>query len=582
MPDLYADLHLTETALALYRTNLSLREQEINLQIKIDSATSFAASTQTQAYKNDAEGTKQAAIQYNGTPTAAALTSTAYAPTAQVIQQQVYASMVTSWLTPIALAVLIALAGLAIWRGIEIWRFQKLQLAPNDKGQYNIVPENAFPGDVLLNVNIAHRSTISSKNDDLTSDQALQNKDHDRMKDVAMFATNPVKQEKKEPPVQTAPIVQPTPNTKPAIPVTAPQLLLETEMNKVPQADWSLMESWDGKGAIPYGVDKDGLARVDISSNYHFGAFGATGEGKSRRFIRPFVAALLANGQRVILLGKTGDFWPFEQHPNATIIPIRKLTETNEAQRYAAYLRRMVEEMNDRDEYLTSRHVSTWQHAGHENTYIVLDEIGNAVEQMQQQQRDECMRWIVSLVKQGRKNGFCVVTASQRAVGFKNIVEQMDRVVYRLSDEASSRIALGEAGAERLPKNSGLFFNKFNSVKLCSSFEPTDDQLNEFLKRDVKVLEPMIWLEASVGEEQSPPVIQLQEDPAPIVADENPVMEKMDRILELKAEGKSESFIIREIWNVTGGGSYVKLQRQLREALASTTSTSTSFSTTSA
>ena len=233
----------------------------------------------------------------------------------------------------------------------------------------------------------------------------------------------------------------------------------------------------------------------------HGGAFGKTGSGKSRGFLRPFIAGAIASGQRVVILGKEVDFWPFAEHPNVKMIGVRNITQEDEAARYADYLKRIVEEMNRRDEYLTSHRVSTWDKAGRESTLIILDELGNALDMMPTQIRQEAHRWVSGLVREGRKYGFNVWLASQRAVGFKSIVEQLGRAVFYLADAEASRYALGFAGAETL--GAGQFFAKFHRTMKCASFDPTDDELGHFLQgRAVKIHEPISWIEGRVIEEQ--------------------------------------------------------------------------------
>jgi len=169
----------------------------------------------------------------------------------------------------------------------------------------------------------------------------------------------------------------------------------------------------------------------------------------------------------------------------------------------------MVEEMNRRDSYLTARHASTWENAGRENTLIVLDELGNALDMMPRDIRQEAYRWVQGLVQEGRKAGFNVWLASQRAVGFKSIVEQLGRAVFYLADQEASRYALGTPGAETL--RDGHFFAKFQITRQCIAFDPTDDELTAFLQaRPVRELDPVDWIEGTATDVETEP--SLKED----------------------------------------------------------------------
>jgi hypothetical protein len=91
------------------------------------------------------------------------------------------------------------------------------------------------------------------------------------------------------------------------------------EENKFQLPPWELINNWDGKNGIPY-YTASGLEMIDIERFPHLSAIGATGAGKSRRFFRPLIACALAAGHRVVIIGKSADYWPFEGHPNATLL----------------------------------------------------------------------------------------------------------------------------------------------------------------------------------------------------------------------------------------------------------------------
>ncbi|MBI5964907.1 MAG: hypothetical protein HY863_15620 [Chloroflexi bacterium] len=330
-----------------------------------------------------------------------------------------------------------------------------------------------------------------------------------------------------------------------------------------PRPDWSIIKSWDGKGGLPYGLSARGLETMDLNLYPHVGTIGKTGSGKSRRFLRPFLACALAAGQRVVIIGKQVDYWPFATHVNATILPVRELTMEDEAKKYAFILRKMVEEMNRRDMKLTTMHKSTWSIAGMENTLIVLDELGNALDLMPREFAEESYRYIRGLVKEGRKVGFNIVFSSQRAKGFRDVMTQVGRAVFFVEDEMESRHALGVLGAEQLSE--GYFYAKFGSMKLTGSFEPSDEELTEFLRsRQVKALERQDWIEGEITP------IETEQAAGPAEAGLYPP--EIKQILELHSQGRSPTAIIWELWKVSGGSTYMKRLEQVKSLITSTTS----------
>lgn len=339
----------------------------------------------------------------------------------------------------------------------------------------------------------------------------------------------------------------------------APETELPASGSIFPRPDWNIINGWDGKGGLPYGISARGLETMDLNLYPHVGTIGKTGAGKSRRFLRPFLACALAAGQRVVIIGKQVDYWPFATHVNATILPVSELTMVDEAKKYALFLRRLVEEMNRRDMKLTSMHKSTWAIAGLENTLIVLDELGNALDLMPREFADESYRYIRGLVKEGRKVGFNIVFSSQRAKGFRDVMTQVGRAVFFVEDEMESRHALGVLGAEQLSE--GYFYAKFGSMKLAGAFEPSDEQLIAFLQsRRVRALERQDWIEGEikpVETEQAAGVIDAGLDP-----------KETAQILEMHRLGKTATAIIWELWKISGGSSYRKRMEQVRAVTA--------------
>ena len=428
------------------------------------------------------------------------VTTTVLASTQTIEKDKLNATRFGVWSMTIILAIIGVLS--LVFVGVKVWGAWKMEKAkylqassmePDQHGRKRLVTTDALgKGNKIVDPNLATRTVIDPGHDDLNTEQSLINTQSMRQLEATRtIAQSPVmmRQVLKQKPAAEDPSM---PNAN--LNISRPGINYLTDGATLTPA-WSLIENWNGDGGIPYGVSAQGLERVSIQQ--HGAVIGQTGKGKSRYFLRTFIAGALAAGQRVVILGKQADFWPFANHPNVKMIAVRHITQEDEAARYAGCLRQIVDEMNRRDDYLTSHHVSTWSHAGRENTLIVLDELGNALDMMPREIASEALRWVNGLSKEGRKAGFNVWLAIQRAVGFKSIMEQMGRAVFYLADAEASRYALGFPGAEML--SDGHFFAKFQGVRKCAAFDPTDNELLNFLKaRAVKLHEPINWIEGDV------------------------------------------------------------------------------------
>lgn len=340
-----------------------------------------------------------------------------------------------------------------------------------------------------------------------------------------------------------------------SVPVSTETLLLPPQL--FPRPAWEIADSWQGGPQLPYGLTANGLGLMDLNQSPHIATIGKTGSGKSRRFLRPLITFALAAGQRVVILGKSVDFLPFADHPNCKMIAVRELTLAAEAERYAMFLKAMVEEMNNRDSYLSARHASTWSMAGRENTLVVLDELGNALDLMPGRYAEVSYRYIKGLVKEGRKVGFNLVMASQRTKGLRDVMTQVGRAVFFVEDEQESRLA-GTPGAEQLPE--GYFYSKFGAQRFTGAFEPTDLEITSFLsKRMVQPLEPQGWIDAM-------PTMTAQESlPEPAVETKGLTAEQVTTIRNM--QGKSVSAIVSAIWGYTGGDAGRRRAELVRQAL---------------
>lgn len=505
------------------------------------------AGAQTQSIQ-----TVQATMTAGNMTAWAGATSTVLAATQKVERAQLAATITRIWIG----AGLMILAGLLVvlFTGVKIWRIyvqgkteeiQARRVEPDMYGRYPAVPATVGP---LMMPNLAHRSVIDPEHDDLTTEQALMNKAMNNDLEATRALTSSSAFGRQMARGLTGAGSMPNAN----LPITKPEdsmHLLDDPAIKSPP--WSLIEAWNGQGGIPYGVSGHGMEFVSLDQVPHGGIFGKTGMGKSRYFLRPFIAAAIAAGHRVVILGKQADFRVFTGHPNVTMLPVQQFTNAEEAARYATFLQKIVEEMNRRDEYLVSRNASTWQQTGRESTLLILDELGNALQMMPTDIQKQAYRWVQGLVQEGRKAGFNVWLASQRAVGFKSIVEQLGRAVFHMADAEASRHALGFPGAEGL--RPGQFIAKFvSSPRRCLAFDPTDDDLSHFLAgRQVKVHEPIDWIEGTVTDI----------DTSPTQTVDGQIREVLER---MRQEGNvSLSQVQREVFEDvnTGGANFRRIQK---------------------
>lgn len=329
---------------------------------------------------------------------------------------------------------------------------------------------------------------------------------------------------------------------------------------------WDIINGWDGKNGIPYYTAR-GLEIIDIEKFPHLSAIGATGAGKSRRFFRPLIACALAAGDRVVIIGKSADYWPFESHPNATLLKVNKITEAGQAQRYAKILEAVVVEMNRRDDVLTSTRQSTWTHAGRNRTYIILDELGNALRLMDRDTSNQCRIWVEGLVSESRKVGFNFAIANQRATGMASILSQTGKAIFRVeADEERAHRSL--SGASGL--NDGYFIAKFGTPKLAGAFEPTDEEILSFLSsRPVdKVEDEDQWIEGVLSDA---PARLHDQDQTPDESSSsfaellNSLDEKGLKVLEMyQAGGISQADIERDVYGYKGGSAANKVAEIIR------------------
>jgi len=317
---------------------------------------------------------------------------------------------------------------------------------------------------------------------------------------------------------------------------------------------WEIINGWNvSKTALPYYTAR-GLETIDITKFPHLSAIGATGTGKSRRFFRPMLAAALAAGHRVMIVGKSADYWSFENHPNAALIKISKITEPGQAEFYAKVLDAIVQEMNRRDDVLVTARQSTWTHAGNSLTFIVLDELGNALRLMDRDTSNYCRTLVEGLVSEGRKVGFNLWLSNQRATGMSSILSQTGKAIFRVeADEERAHRSL--LGASQL--HEGYYLAKFGGSEIAGGFEPTDDEITKYLNaHPVATLAPDKWIEGVILNQPSiqvrPEPVKLPE-PAPVTVTTtadfvNDLLPWQVEALELYQAGMDQAAIVAKVF----------------------------------
>jgi hypothetical protein len=351
-------------------------------------------------------------------------------------------------------------------------------------------------------------------------------------------------------------------------PVSGNLLTAGNEAGLFPLPDWSLVDAWQGdKKLLPYGLTANGVGYVNVDLFPHWAAIGMTGMGKSRRFMRPLIAFALAAGHRVVIIGKMTDYGVFANHPNATLVHVNQMTKPEHAEFYGAALLALLREMESRDMHLMQRGVSTWAQAGRQNTFIVLDEVQNAIRMMKVSRSANAERvqmGVAGLVSEGRKVGFNVAIAAQRATGLADVLSQTGKAIFRVErEEENAHKSL--VGASNLSE--GYFYARFGDVRLTGAFEPSDEQIRQFLaSRPAQALEAD-WVDGQVLETLSLPGVPAANNSAALPTANNSDFlpdgalnaREGEEVVRLLRERKTPSAIVRELWGVTGGSKFLRL-----------------------
>ncbi len=545
-PDRYADLHGTQTALALDEIRLHLADTEQALQLRSDGATSTAAAQITAtalmaAINTSTAGTAIANAQGTGTQqsaetqTAVPLTHTAATKTQEILDLRANVKKVEIVGVPILVVIIAVVFAYLGWlflkHKIDIQTFQDSQIHPDDKGRLPAIPEGTIPGKSkrIVNPNVAHRAVIDPDHDDLTPEQALANTQAQReLEGVRALADSPALRRQ---------LLR-----KPAAPQTPGEMqmpegnveILKPSVAQLPALtlpDWRLLNRWDGR-LLPYGADENGkLLTVDPARRPHLMVTGTTGTGKTRYEIRTIVAGALASGWQVIVLGKQVDYTPFEGHPNAVLIPVNAVKEP---EKYSQVLRAASEQMFARDEMLTSKKISTWDRYGAPQTLIVMDDYSAAMMMMSRSNADQVLKWALAIAMDGRKYGLNLLLGLQRATWTcisTDLRSQMARITMRVASAHESRVVLDMGGAEALPDRHFLArLSDEAQIIRGAAFAMNDAETYTFLQsRPAQEIGPVDWINSEA----------IDSDREPVIDGDEPTDEKIrDVLLRMKAEDK--------------------------------------------
>ena len=580
--DPYLGLRASETAVGLYKAELDQQQTELQMQLARDAATSTAGAQMTQtavavAIQTSQAGTQIAAAgsiatsQAAGTQTAFPLTQTALQATLEVEALQLTIHKVQIVVVPILLSIAVVAFGALGWlwlrKRIAARFLQESSMAPDDKGRYSLVPEEAIPGKSkrMINPNLAHRAVHDPAiADDLSTEQALLNaRDQRRLEGVRSISESPMMHKIAGALLKAGQPVDPGP-----VPLTP--LIPALPLLNLP--DVRLLNQWDGH-LLPYGADgNNGLLTVDPAKRPHLMVAGTTGTGKTRYEIRTIVAGALTTGWQVIVIGKQADYIPFQAHPNVTLISANAMREP---EKYIQVLKSASDQMFRRDDFLVTKGISTWDRYGGPQTLIVLDDYSAAALMMPQKSAEEVLKWALAIAMDGRKYGLNLLLGLQRATWrciSTDLRSQMGRIALRVESAGDSRVVLGEEGAESLPDRHFLSrLEDGQGLVRGTAFAMTDQETHAFLaSRPAREVGPVDWIDVTITDVDPVPSAKTTAD----VDDDQKIRDILARMIQ--EDNVSLRRVEREVWGRVRGGQYfTKVQNVYAELKAAGATTTT-------
>ncbi len=344
----------------------------------------------------------------------------------------------------------------------------------------------------------------------------------------------------------------------PAAPVTP-------EAEVVVDADWRTLDSLYQPGKVILGVNPEGPVVIDPEENPHLLYAGTTSSGKTRGGLRPLAAQALANGWQVVLIGRQRpDFRAFDGLPNARLVFI------DQAEQATGYLEAVFAEIQRRNRLLYNANVSTWSRLSGcgPRVLVVIDEFSNLADEMPAESgRRGLWRALRMATAEGRKCGVHMAVALQDPTWQSMDLptrRNMTPVIFRVHDQAASRVVLNENGAERLPKQH--FLTRLQQVVHGKAFAPSDAELQEFVsRRPVMALPAPEWV-ALPGPQPAPGEEDLREQ----------------TVRSLLLRGWSINRICQEVYGYPGGSAYaavVEVKRRMEAEKGTTTGITTSITT---
>lgn len=340
-------------------------------------------------------------------------------------------------------------------------------------------------------------------------------------------------------------------------------------------APWDALSQWRGN-TLPLGIGKGGgWVRYDPAHTPHLLVAGTSGSGKTMSGLRPIAAQALAAGWQVIALNIAGgDFAPLTTHSNLLVVD-------GGAERVAAVLGEVAEEVNRRSAVLARAGVSTWSRLPAEQQgprmMVIVDELVALTTAASPAIGSAIWRALILITSQGRKMGISMVLASTdptyRTLGREGLIvrDNCARVTFRVRDSSTSRAVLDEAGAEALARNQFLA-QLAGAPELGVAFHPQDDDLRRYLAgRSVQPLAWPEWVDVPTTPEAPLPVY------AP-AGEEAEIISLAEAIRDVWARGGSKRACARAVNREYGGGFASKIDRAV--AYLGTTTTTTATTTT--
>lgn len=331
------------------------------------------------------------------------------------------------------------------------------------------------------------------------------------------------------------------------------------EPDLVVDAEWRVLSDLYQPGKIVLGVNPDGPVLVDPEDCPHLLYAGTTSAGKTRFGLRPLAAQALANGWQVVFISsKRQDFRVFDGLPNARMVFI------DQAEQATGYLEAAYTEIQRRNRMLYDANVSTWASMTGRGprALVVMDEFSNLADAMPDEaSRKALWRALRMATAEGRKCGIHVAVALQDPTWQSMDLparRNMTPVIFRVQDQAASRVTLNVNGAETLERQH--FLARLRQVVHGKAFAPTDDEIQAFVSRHpVNALPAPEW-------------VALPAPAQPAAAD--PDSDKTKKIRSLLQQGMSVNRVCNIVFGYTGGSAFAAVS-EVKAHMSDTTGTTT-------